>query len=493
MPVSSTRLVARGVLGVVFAVGCACSHQLAAGTPKYEYRLLARTSRMVEEINQSAAEGFRVAFFAAGRTQSGNDLVAVMSRDLQQAGKSRFQYLVLSVGRASVGERAMNQAAAEGFHYRALALISYKYILMEKDLSAPAEASELKLLTTQRLSTMQHEIQAAAETGFRVEGVAGSGAVGIVAVLSRPKSANKPRYQYRFQDALPRLPDWSEDGFVFRWIVGGWTSTAYVTEKDLSSSPEKMWYETFTRADDLRSAQQAGFRTTGGGMLSTVGFTFVMARGQTVSGKWDHQFVEDGDYFSTGRTAHFEKQLTDWANQGYELADFSPMAAVMVKTIPDSPEGRSATEPSPQRLSDTASNAALTQPTSGTQVPSQPALSSVTHLAGLYRSGVISADPPSFHYLRFYCDGTVLMAGIVADSKPDTITKFEKMFQKPFKSSGTYEILGTTIQFSVQVLWNTIDYRGEIEGTALSLDSFNHTTGRRAHDAFHLVRPAKCE
>jgi ankyrin repeat protein len=135
------------------------------------------------------------------------------------------------------------------------------------------------------------------------------------------------------------------------------------------------------------------------------------------------------------------------------------------------------------------------QATSGTQPPSQPALSSTTRIAGLYQSEPKTATNSKrfYDYLRLYCDGRVLNMGLGGDGNRRDTAMIAKAFDKGVGGSGTYQIQGTAIQFSVQSPGGTVDYQGKIEGTDLRLDSFSHINGHRGHVTFHLVQPGTCE
>jgi ankyrin repeat protein len=134
------------------------------------------------------------------------------------------------------------------------------------------------------------------------------------------------------------------------------------------------------------------------------------------------------------------------------------------------------------------------QATSGKQAPSRPALPSTTHLAGVYQSEPLGTGPKRFYeYLRLYCDGRVLEVAVGGAGTPREVAGIAKILDKGFGASGTYQIQGTAIQFSIQSPEGTVDYQGQIEGTGLSLDSFSHINGHRGHATYHLAQPGACE
>ena len=82
------------------------------------YRVLAtsRTSTMEEELNQAAADGYRLDMIMGGETAfGGKEVVAIASR---HSGPGRFAYRLLATSKTSTMQSELHDAAAEGFHYR---------------------------------------------------------------------------------------------------------------------------------------------------------------------------------------------------------------------------------------------------------------------------------------------------------------------------------------------------------------------------------------
>jgi V8-like Glu-specific endopeptidase len=101
-------------------------------------------------------------------------------------------------------------------------------------------------------------------------------------------------------------------------------------------------------------------------------------------------------------------------------------------------------------------------------------------IAGLYQS-----EPSGryWQYLRIYSDGTVIEA--TSSGTPDDLANW---FGRPYSDTGRYQVQGSTIVFSIASPYGTVDYRGQIQGTVLSMDSFSHINGHREHCIYHLVR-----
>jgi hypothetical protein len=315
----------------------------ANATNDYEYRLIfaTETSQLQKDINQAATEGFRAAFMTAGDTHSGPQILVLMVKDKGSDSASGYQYQILVSGRASLVEKGMNQFALDGFQYRAWTMVSYKLILMEKRSGPPAPESEYRLITWNRRETLQKEIDAAAEQGFRIESMGGG-----LAILSRPKGLEKARYLYNLVDTVPESPD---NGFALRWFFGfGFAKMGYVMERDLNKAPEKTQYRilSVSQLEDvqarLRLAQQEGFCLVNALFPSGVfgGNYFAMKK---MNEKCDHIYIEDlhyyedGQYYQAGwvgkgnKMLPFLEGLNKWGSQGYEVVGFGPLKAVMIK------------------------------------------------------------------------------------------------------------------------------------------------------------------
>src|SRR5262245_665485 len=84
-----------------------------------EYRVLAtnKTSTMEKELNDAAEQGFRFQAVMGGDTSiGGSEVVAVLSRGAEPKG--RFAYKLLATSKTSTMEKELQQAADAGFEYR---------------------------------------------------------------------------------------------------------------------------------------------------------------------------------------------------------------------------------------------------------------------------------------------------------------------------------------------------------------------------------------
>jgi len=146
---------------------------------RYEYKLLAtsKTSTMEKELNEAAEAGFRFEGVMGGETSfGGKEVVAILSR--AAAGpKGAYGYKLLATNKTSTMQKEMSEAAAAGYHYRGQTVSETLFggqeviVIMEQSREAPPHRVEYKLLATNKTSTMQKELQEAADAGFVFRGV----------------------------------------------------------------------------------------------------------------------------------------------------------------------------------------------------------------------------------------------------------------------------------------------------------------------------------
>lgn len=163
------------LLAIVVAVA---SGARAQTPPPGEYRVLAtlRTSTMEKELNEASGDGFRFQEVMGGETAfGGHEVVVIMSRAGE--AKPHYAYKLLATSKTSTMEKELQQAADEGFVYRGQTVFDSEFggrqvvCILERDEDAAPQSFEYKLLATSRTSTMQKEVSAAAASGFQVLGL----------------------------------------------------------------------------------------------------------------------------------------------------------------------------------------------------------------------------------------------------------------------------------------------------------------------------------
>jgi len=164
-----------------------------------EYRVLAttKTSTMEKELNEAAEAGFRFQSVMGGDTAiGGSEVVAVVSRSGD--AKGRFAYKLLATSKTSTMEKELQQAAEAGFEYRSQTVFKSAFggeevvCILERDKDGGSQRSQYKLLATSRTSTLQKELLEAGSIGYQIMGMTvGKTAMGgneLVAILRRPRA-----------------------------------------------------------------------------------------------------------------------------------------------------------------------------------------------------------------------------------------------------------------------------------------------------------------
>jgi hypothetical protein len=148
--------------------------------PDQRYLLLAttKTATMQKELDEASAQGFRV---VASSTTSGVEMVLLLERPVQPS--DTYKYKLLATTRTSTMQKELNEAAAEGFRLIPSTMISKKQPVFGVEevvllLERPPKSDrryEYKLLATTRTSTLQKEIMDSQVAGFILVGVVSRG------------------------------------------------------------------------------------------------------------------------------------------------------------------------------------------------------------------------------------------------------------------------------------------------------------------------------
>jgi hypothetical protein len=153
----------------------------------------AKTSTMENEMNEAAEAGFRFAAVMGGDTAfGGSEVVVIMTRTSDQP---RVQYRLLATGKTSTMEKELQQAADEGFEYRGQTVFKSTFggkevaVILERDKSTDPARYRYHLLATSKTSTMEKELRDAAAAGYEFVGMTvGKTLIGgeeIVSILRR--------------------------------------------------------------------------------------------------------------------------------------------------------------------------------------------------------------------------------------------------------------------------------------------------------------------
>ena len=143
----------------------------------YDYRVLAttRTSTLEKEMNEAADAGFRFSFVMGGETAvGGSEGVAVLTKT-GQGGK--YTYKLLATSKTSTMQKELQEAADAGFDYRDQTVFKSTFggqevvCILEKDKGAAAGKYDYKLVATTKTSTLEKELREVGAAGYEVMGM----------------------------------------------------------------------------------------------------------------------------------------------------------------------------------------------------------------------------------------------------------------------------------------------------------------------------------
>ncbi len=168
--------------------------QAEKDTGNLKYKLLAttRTGTMQKEMDEVSAQGYRI---LVGSPTSGSEMAVFLSRDGTVADP--YKYKLLATTRTSTMQKELNEAAEGGFRLIPSTMIAKKQLLggveivmiMERPPKVVKEY-EYKLLATTRTSTLQKEVTEAQAAGFAIVGMVSRGE--HMVVMERSKDARIP-------------------------------------------------------------------------------------------------------------------------------------------------------------------------------------------------------------------------------------------------------------------------------------------------------------
>lgn len=182
---------------IVLLVGTQAAVAQAAGAVEYRVQATLKTSTMEKELNEAARDGYRFQVVMGGETEfGGHEVVAVMART--RDSKSPYRYKLLATSKTSTMQKELQAAADEGYEYRGQTVFESAFggkevvCILERDPSVTSAGSEYKLIATSKTSTLEKELREAGAAGFQVLGMTvGQTAFGgkeLVAITRRTKS-----------------------------------------------------------------------------------------------------------------------------------------------------------------------------------------------------------------------------------------------------------------------------------------------------------------
>jgi len=147
--------------------------------PENRYLLLStvKTSTMQKELDEASGQGFRIISAASSCGQS--EMVLFLERVAQ--APDTYKYRLLATTRTSTMEKELNQAAQEGFRLLPRTITAKEGFLTNEIVSVLEQAPksskryQYRLLATSRTSTLQKEVAQAEADGFVLVGLVGRG------------------------------------------------------------------------------------------------------------------------------------------------------------------------------------------------------------------------------------------------------------------------------------------------------------------------------
>jgi hypothetical protein len=169
---------------------------MSAQQPAFEHKVLAtsKTSTMEKELNAAADAGYRFQHVMGGESAiGGQEVVVIMSR--VQPSSSRYSYRLLATSKTSTMQKELQAAADAGFVYRGQTVFGSTFggdevvVILERDKESADTKFDYKLLATTKTSTLETELRRAGADGYEVVGMTvGNTAIGgteLVAITRR--------------------------------------------------------------------------------------------------------------------------------------------------------------------------------------------------------------------------------------------------------------------------------------------------------------------
>jgi hypothetical protein len=169
----------RFVVSALFAATALIPQPLVAQESAVSYKVIAtsKTSTMQKELQEAGEAGYRFVAAMGGETAIGGKEVVVL---LEKRGKdvTRYEYRVLATSKTSTLQKELQEAADAGWLAVGQTVFESMFggketaAILERDSERPSVVRyEYKLIATSKTSTLAKELQEVAEQGFRAVGL----------------------------------------------------------------------------------------------------------------------------------------------------------------------------------------------------------------------------------------------------------------------------------------------------------------------------------
>ena len=162
------------------------------------YKVLAtgKTSTMQKEMQEAGAAGFRFIAVMGGETAiGGKEVVVLMEKSDEAAGP--YSYRLLATSKTSTLQKELQEAADAGYGVVGQTVFDSLFggeetaAILEKKATESGERYEYRLLATSKTSTLEEELREIAEAGYQATGLTvGKTAIGgnELVVIARRKA-----------------------------------------------------------------------------------------------------------------------------------------------------------------------------------------------------------------------------------------------------------------------------------------------------------------
>ena len=187
LPTLMIRIPVARLTCIAVLVLCLCSPSVSHGQGAVTYKVLAtsKTSTMQKELQEAGAAGYRFVAVMGGETAAGGKEVVVL---MEKRGndKTTYEYRLLATSKTSTLQKELQEAADAG--WSAVGQTVFESLfggketagILERNPESPrGQRYEYKLLATSRTSTLEKELALVAEQGYEAVGMTvGSTAMG---------------------------------------------------------------------------------------------------------------------------------------------------------------------------------------------------------------------------------------------------------------------------------------------------------------------------
>jgi hypothetical protein len=163
-----------------WAASLSVSTDANAADGPLEYRVLAtsRTSTMEKELNEAAVAGYRFSKAMGGKSANGGqEVIVAMVKDATASDQGARKYRLLATTKTSTMQKEMQQAADDSYAYLEQTVFESAFggkevvVIMELNPSRKEIHTSYRLLATTKTSTMQKELQEAGAQGYILMGL----------------------------------------------------------------------------------------------------------------------------------------------------------------------------------------------------------------------------------------------------------------------------------------------------------------------------------